>query len=105
MQQCSPAHVTAPVQGGDTRPSQGYGIALVAETDAGRFISAERCVSGAALLRAREAQVTAADTGEQAACMLLDEIKRCARVWTACSTKCRSDHTTCHVAAVRVARC
>lgn len=58
--------------------SPGYGISLIAETDAGRFIAAERCIAGTELLAAREAQVTADDVGTNAACLLLDEIKRCA---------------------------
>ena len=64
------------VQGG-LKPSPGYGILLVAEATAGRYISAERCVSGAELMRCREEELTASDMGEQVACMLLDEIQRC----------------------------
>jgi hypothetical protein len=64
------------LQGGTPSASPGYGISLVAETTAGRFISAERCLSGAELLEARDAQVTADDIGVQVACLLLDEVKR-----------------------------
>ena len=32
---------------------------------------------GAELLRFKEAEITAADVGQQVACMLLDEIQRC----------------------------
>jgi RNA 3'-terminal phosphate cyclase len=63
---------------GKAKPSPGYGIILVAETTEGRFLAAERTVSGAALLEARSTQRTAADAGEEAACLLLDEVERCA---------------------------
>lgn len=62
---------------GRPKPSPGYGILLVAETTAGKYLSAECCVSGKELLRCREQELTASDIGEQAACMLLDEINRC----------------------------
>lgn len=57
--------------------SQGYGVTLIAETSSGRFISTERCISGAELLRCREEQIVPDDIGQQAACALLDEVKRC----------------------------
>ena len=49
---------------------------LVAETTAGRYLSVERCVCGAELLRCKDQEITASDTGQQAACMLLDEVQR-----------------------------
>lgn len=58
--------------------SQGFGLTLIAETTSGRFISTERCISGAELLRCREAQIVPDDIGQETACALLDEIKRCA---------------------------
>lgn len=63
---------------GQTRAAPGYGILLVAETTAGRYLTAERCISGAELLQCKEQEITASDVGQQAACMLLDEIQRCA---------------------------
>eukprot|EP00892_Ulva_mutabilis_P007122 jgi/Ulvmu1/4782/UM020_0067.1 len=61
---------------GHPRCAPGYGILVVAETTAGRYLSAERCVCGTELLRCKEEEITASDIGQQAACMLLDEIQR-----------------------------
>ena len=69
------AHIVAHVLLQSSSP--GYGIVLVAETDAGRFVCAEQCVASAELLAARQAQTTPEDVGVQAACLLLNEIKRC----------------------------
>lgn len=66
------------VMQGQPRAAPGYGILLVAETTAGRYLSVERCICGAELLRCKEQEITASDTGQQAACMLLDEVQRCA---------------------------
>lgn len=63
---------------GSQRASPGYGITLVAETTAGRYITAERCMSGVELLRARDTQLTPEEVGEQAGCQLLSEVRRCA---------------------------
>lgn len=74
LQLLADVHIFTDVVSGSE--SQGYGLALIAETTSGRFIAAERCISGAELLRCRQEQTVPGDVGEQAACLLLDEIKR-----------------------------
>jgi hypothetical protein len=84
---------------GAVKPASGYGLLLVAETTSGRFIGAERCVSGIDLLRCRRDESTPADIGDQVACMLLDEIKRCAL--QAATGNGSSYLSSCHSAALR----